>query len=146
MLHEILKLCCWWPAVRIIKKKRFHAALEYLTSRKNSKKTQEVTETLLSGTCILCFIQNPEGWRAIFISLWVITFRHEDQNWKLFSVNFEQLLVDKCMNSGISGKKIWYESYRVTWDWKQKEMVFCFPRINHCGLPDKILWHWKRTQ
>lgn len=67
--------------------------------------TQEVKGTLLSGTCFFCSIWNPEGWRAIFISLWVITFRHEDQNWKLFSANFEQLLVDKCMNSGITGKK-----------------------------------------
>lgn len=29
------------------------------------------------------------------------------------------------------------KSYNVTEDRKQEETVFCFPRINHYGLPDK---------
>lgn len=108
-------------------KNQLHAALEHLTPRKTIWNTRSYRNSIDWDTRVLFHI------RFSSISLWTIFFRCKDQNWKLFSVNFVQLLIDKYMNSGIAGKEtwlaalcLWWEHYNVTQDWKQKEVVFCF--------------------
>lgn len=86
-------------------KKEIRAALEHLTSRKKPLWNSRSDRNSVVWNMPFLLHMKHRRMTGHFISVRVITFRYENQNWKFFSVNFEQLLVDKCMNSGITGKK-----------------------------------------